>query len=229
LFAIALVAIVYLSVLPVAIVMLGAGLLTRQDLTSARFSWPLFDLQMVGYVVPFAAMLVVLPRLAHRSLASLGLRRPRIADVAWGLGGAVAMFLVATAAGALEAALFHVKPDETQVHWLRDLHGPLLGALIFLACICAPFFEELTFRGFIFNALLRYLPLWLAVVLSSAAFGLAHGIGQPGNSGALFPLAASGAVLALVYYYGRSLTASMITHATFNAFTVLLVLAFHQT
>ena len=92
----------------------------------------------------------------------------------------------------------------------------------------APIFEELAFRGFIFNALLRYLPLWLAVVLSAAVFGLAHGVGQPGNSGALFPLAAGGAVLALVYYYSRSLTASMITHATFNLFTVVLVVAFHQ-
>jgi membrane protease YdiL (CAAX protease family) len=183
---------------------------------------------MVAYVVPLALMLFVLPRLAHRSLADLGLRRPRAADLAWGLAGAAAMFVVANLAGSLESALFHVKPDETQVHWLRELHGTLLGALVFLACICAPIFEELVFRGFVFNAILRYAPVWLAVVLSAALFGLAHGVGQPGNAGALFPLAASGAVLALVYYYSRSLIASMITHATFNLTTVVLVLAFHQ-
>ncbi len=229
LFAIALGAIIVFSGVLVAFVMLASGILSRHALTAATFTWPLFDLQMVVYVVPFVAMLLVLPRLAHRSLTELGLRAPRAADLAWGLAGAVAMFAVANLAGALESALFHVKPDETQVHWLRDLHGGLLAALVFLACICAPVFEELVFRGFIFNALLRYLPLWLAVVLSSTLFGLAHGIGQPGNGGALFPLAVSGAALALVYYYSRSLTASMVTHATFNLLTVVLVLAFHQT
>jgi membrane protease YdiL (CAAX protease family) len=52
---------------------------------------------------------------------------------------------------------------------------------------------------------------------------------QPGNAGALAPLAAGGVVLALVYYFSRSLVASMITHATFNACTVVVVLALHQT
>ena len=228
LFAFALVAILVAPGVLVAIALLAAHLLTPRDLTTTHFNWALFDLSMVGYVLPFAAMVLVVPRLAHRSLADLGLRWPRSADLAWGVTGAIAMFVVANLAGALETGLFHVKPQEAQVDWLHEAHGALLVALVFLACICAPIFEELAFRGFIFNALLRYLPLWLAVVLSSALFGLAHGVGQPGNSGALFPLAAGGAVLALVYYYSRSLTASMITHATFNLFTVVLVVAFHQ-
>jgi len=228
LFAFALVAILVAPGVLVAIALLAAHLLTPRDLTTTHFNWALFDLSMVGYVLPFAAMVLVVPRLAHRSLADLGLRWPRSADLAWGVTGAIAMFVVANLAGALETGLFHVKPQEAQVDWLHEAHGALLVALVFLACICAPIFEELAFRGFIFNALLRYLPLWLAVVLSAAVFGLAHGVGQPGNSGALFPLAAGGAVLALVYYYSRSLTASMITHATFNLFTVVLVVAFHQ-
>jgi membrane protease YdiL (CAAX protease family) len=228
LFAFALVAIIFVSGIPVLIAMVATGTVNRQELTGTHFNWVLFDVSMVSYVLPFAAMLLVVPRLAHRSLADLGLRWPRSADLTWGLTGAIAMFVIANLAGALETALFHVKPDEAQVHWLHEMHGALLVALVFLACICAPIFEEFAFRGFIFNALLRYLPLWLAVVLSSALFGLAHGVGQPGNSGALFPLAAGGAVLALVYYYSRSLTASMITHATFNLFTVVLVVAFHQ-
>ncbi|MBV8580931.1 MAG: hypothetical protein JOZ86_09865, partial [Candidatus Eremiobacteraeota bacterium] len=49
------------------------------------------------------------------------------------------------------------------------------------------------------------------------------------NAGAIFPLIASGIVLALVYYRTVSLPASMITHGLFNAFTVVAVLVFHQT
>lgn len=219
----------YVPVVFLALVLFANGFLNRTDLApGATFSWALFWLQMFGYVLPFGVLLAVLPVLARVSLAELGLRRPRSTDLMWGLAGAILMFLVVTATGALEEGLFHVKADEVQVHWLRAVHGPLLGALVFLACVAAPLFEELVFRGFIFNALLRYTPLWVATILSAAIFGLAHGIGQPGNAGALIPLGASGIVLALVYAYSRSLTASMITHALFNTFTVVLVLALHQ-
>lgn len=229
LLALALVVVGFLSFVLVLILMIAFGLVTRSELSPNHFSWALFDLQMGAYVIPYVGMLYALPWLANRSLADLGLRAPRASDLGWGLAGAIVMFVVADGSGVLETALFHVKPDEMQVHWLRELHGSLEVAFVVLACIAAPVFEELIFRGFVFNAILRYTPLWLAVVLSSALFGLAHGIGQPGNSGALFPLAASGAVLALVYSYSRSLVASMITHAAFNSITVVLVIALHQT
>ncbi len=219
----------YVPVIVLLIVLIANGLIDRADLApGATFSWGIFWVQMFGYVLPFGVLLGVLPLLARVSLAELGLRLPRGSDLAWGLAGAIAMFIVVSATGALEQGVFHVKADEVQVHWLRTVHGSLLAALVLLACVAAPLFEELVFRGFIFNALLRYTPLWVATVVSAAIFGLAHGIGQPGNAGALVPLAASGLVLALVYAYSRSLTASMITHALFNTFTVVLVLVFHQ-
>lgn len=224
LFAVLLGAAVYVLASVFAVVLYVSGLLTRHDLTT--FSWPLFVVQLFGYAAALAVLLPILPRLARRSLASLGLRTPRAADLAWGLCGAILMFVVATSTGALEEWLFHVKPDELQVHWLRDAHGGLFAGLVFLACIAAPFFEELAFRGFVFNALLRYMPVWAAVVGSAILFGSAH-LG-PGNAGAIVPLAASGAVLALVYYWSGSLIASMITHATFNLCTVVAVIAFHQ-
>lgn len=220
----------YVPVVALALVLFSTGVLTRHDLTpGAPFAWPVFWLQMFGYVLPTVVLLALLPVLARVSLAVLGLRRPRATDLAWGVAGAIAMVLAVSATGGIEQAAFHVKADETQVQWLQTTRGPLLGALVFLACVAAPLFEEVMFRGFIFNALLRYTPLWLAAIVSAAAFGLAHGIGQPGNNGALAPLAAGGLVLALVYVYSRSLIASMVTHALFNAFTVVVVLALHVT
>jgi membrane protease YdiL (CAAX protease family) len=171
-------------------------------------------------------MFPLLPALARSSWRALGLRAPRWSDAGYALGGAVLMVLVAAGTGVLQESLFHVKPDEVQVQWLRAARGPLIGIFVFLACIAAPFVEELTFRGFVFNALRRYLPTWCAVVLSAFVFGLAHM--QPGNAGAIAPLAAGGVVLAVVYYRSRSLVAAMLTHAAFNCFTVVLVLVFHQ-
>lgn len=218
----------YVPVVALALILLSNGLLTRRDLSpGAPFGWPVFWLQMFGYVLPTIVLLAVLPVLSRVSLGELGLRRPRTTDVAWGLAGAIAMVLAVSGTGAIEQAIFHIKADETQVQWLQTARGPLLVALVFLACVAAPLFEEVMFRGFIFNALLRYTPLWVAAIVSAAAFGLAHGIGQPGNNGALAPLAAGGLVLALVYAYSRSLIASMVTHALFNTFTVVVVLALH--
>ncbi len=197
---------------------------TPNDLRT--LSWPLLAGQLASYAVGLGLLAVVLPPLAQRSLRALGLRVPRASDLAWGAGGAIAMLLAATLTGAAQEALFHLKADEVQVHWLREARGTLVAGFVFLACVAAPFMEELTFRGFFFNALLRYAPVTVAVLLSSILFGFAHW--QPGNAGAIAPLAASGIVLAAVYYRTGSLTASMLTHALFNLITVVFVLGLHQ-
>ena len=215
------------QIVPAAIfiaVLFTLRLATLADLKT--LSWPVVSGQLAAYAVSLAILVTILPVLAKRPLSSLGLRAPRASDLAWGLGGAAAMVIVATATGAVQDALFHIKPDEVQVHWLREARGTLVAGFVFLACAAAPFFEELTFRGFLFNAFLRYMPAWAAVALSATVFGLAHI--QPGNAGAIAPLAAGGVVLAAVYFRTGSLVASMITHAIFNTFTVVLVLVFHQ-
>jgi membrane protease YdiL (CAAX protease family) len=204
--------------------LLALRLATLQDFRT--LSWPVVAAQLAAYAVSLVFFVALLPPLAQRSLAALGLRMPRASDLAWGIGGAAAMVLVASAAGALQDSVFHLKPDEVQVQWLRDARGTLAAGFVFLACVAAPFFEELTFRGFVFNALLRYVPLPYAVIVSAVLFGFAHY--QPGNGGAIAPLATGGIVLAAVYYRSGSLVASMLTHAMFNLFTVVLVLGFHQ-
>jgi membrane protease YdiL (CAAX protease family) len=95
----------------------------------------------------------------------------------------------------------------------------LIYGLIATAVFFAPFVEELIFRGFIFNALLRYVPVGIAAAVSGIIFGLAHF-----DRAAFFPLACGGVVLAIVYYRTGSLVSSMLTHGTFNAANVVLVL-----
>lgn len=204
--------------------MIVFGLAQLRDLQSV--SWPLLAGQLVSYAAMLAVIGPLLPALAGRAWRSLGWGAPRLRDVGYALLGAAAMFFATLVTGAAEQAIFHLKPDQIAVHLLRDARGPMIGVFVFLACVAAPFVEELTFRGFIFNALRRYLPVWVAVILSACVFGLAHW--QPGNAGAIVPLAAAGTVLAVIYYRTGSLAASMLTHAMFNATTVVLVLVFHQ-
>jgi membrane protease YdiL (CAAX protease family) len=204
--------------------MIVAGLAHLDDLK--KISWPLLASQFAAYAAALAVMFPVLPKLAHRSWRALGLRPLRWSDVAFGIGGAIVMLLATGAIAALQEHVVHVKADEVQVHWLRDARGTMIGLFVVLACVAAPVFEELTFRGFVFNAFRRYVPGWAAVLMTGIAFGFAHV--QPGNAGAIAPLAAGGIVLTWVYYRTGSLFASMITHATFNLVPVVLIVGFHQ-
>lgn len=186
-----------------------------------KLTWGVAIGQYVSYLPLVAALLVVLPWLARRSLAELGLRLPDARTIGAGVMGAAVMYLVTIGVAGAQYAYTHQKPEEAAVQLFSSTSDPLLlGAFGLLAAIAAPFVEELTFRGFFFNAFLRYLPAWAAAVLSGAIFGLSHG-----SPTALLPLACSGVVLAYVYYLSGSLTASMITHALFNIINVLLLAA----
>lgn len=41
--------------------------------------------------------------------------------------------------------------------------------------IVAPIAEELLFRGYLLGKLMKYVPIWLAVIVTSVLFGFAHG------------------------------------------------------
>jgi membrane protease YdiL (CAAX protease family) len=225
LFAVLLVVATYVPATVLLTILIVGGWAHMEDLRS--LSWPLLLAQVFAYASTLGVIMPLLPQLAGRTWPKLGLRAPGRRDVAFAIVGAGAMLAATVAAGAAEQALFHLKPDEVQVQLLRSARGAMVGMFVFFACIAAPFVEELTFRGFVFNALRRYLPLWAAVLGSSVLFALAHW--QPGNAGALIPLTAAGAVLAVVYYRTGSLVASMLTHALFNSVTVVAVIVFHQT
>ena len=224
LFAVLLVcALVVPSVLALAFMMV-AGWAHVKDLQA--MSWPLLAAQFIAYGVALAVMFLLLPVLARRSWPALGLRTPRWRDVAYGMAGAVVMLLASAAVAVVQERVFHVKADEVQVHWLRDARGAMIWMFVILACVAAPFFEELTFRGFVFNAFRRYLPAWFAIIVTGVVFGFAHL--QPGNAGAIAPLSVGGIVLTWVYYRSGSLVASMLTHASFNLVPVVLIVGFHQ-
>lgn len=227
-FAVALLGVLVVTAAGAAAFLIVFGIAHLSDLRNpTTLTLPLLLSQLAGYATGLAVLLLALPAIARRPLSALGLRRPRWSDLGWGIAGAGAMILAAMAAGALQESVVHVKADEVQVQWLRLARGPMIAGFVFLACVAAPFFEELAFRGFVFNAMLRYLPVPLATLGSAVLFGLAHM--QAGNAGAILPLTAAGIVLTVVYYRTGSLVASMLTHAIFNLFTVVLVIAFHQT
>lgn len=118
------------------------------------------------------------------------------------------------------------------VHYQHEAEHPLLKtlgerpgtgvmvAIIFGACVLAPLFEELLFRGHIQTLLKRLLrSTWAAILLTSAIFTLVHPVW---SWPIIFTLA-----LCLGYAYERTgnLWVSITIHALFNSVSTALFLS----
>jgi membrane protease YdiL (CAAX protease family) len=174
-------------------------------------------------------LLAVLPSLAKRSLASLGIRTPTPREIGIGLAGGLAMAVLTNPlAGALQS-LTHATHPEAALALLKGLHEPWqIAAFALLACVLAPITEELVFRAFIFNAIARYGGFWPAALVSSIIFGLVH-VSSSALDIVVFalPLAIGGIVLAYVYSRSTCYWSNVISHSFFNSISVVAILVFH--
>jgi membrane protease YdiL (CAAX protease family) len=138
----------------------------------------------------------------------LGLRPPRVSDLAWGAGTFVAMhlgaflaYLVAFALG-VEPVEEQWQPHEPSAAWIAPLDF-LVWALV----------EEVLFRAYLWSRLreLSGRPL-LSIVVVAAMFSAYHGYGLEGSL-AVF---ASGLVLGVVFAARRSLWPVVLAHWAVN-------------
>lgn len=94
--------------------------------------------------------------------------------------------------------------------------GSDLLSLLLAVGIIVPIFEELMFRGLIFNEMRRAMPPWLALVLSGVVFGVAHM--NPIQIMYTIPM---GILLAVLYYRTGSLWTPILVHIAWNICSVL--------
>lgn len=99
---------------------------------------------------------------------------------------------------------------------LNQLTGSPLG--IISICIIGPICEELIFRGGITRDLLKQYNPTKAIVISSLIFSIVHF-----NPAQMLPAFVVGVILALIYYWSKSVIPGMIIHIMFNSFTVILM------
>lgn len=93
--------------------------------------------------------------------------------------------------------------------------GTFTGVLA--VAVVAPVVEELIFRGLMLNRLSRVMPGWLAVALSSAAFGVCHG--HPVWFAYAFVI---GAFFGFLDLRAGSILPSILGHIAFNAISQIL-------
>jgi len=101
---------------------------------------------------------------------------------------------------------------EDVVSYLTDGH---LILRILVIGIGAPFAEELVFRGVIFNRLCSWMPVWVAVLVSSVLFGIMHLNVIQGIYATI-----AGVVLCVLYVRYRNLWIPIIGHMAFNLLSV---------
>ena len=100
-------------------------------------------------------------------------------------------------------------------HGMGDPRQPLW--MIILPFAIAPAFcEEVAFRGFMLSGLGRHGRTWLAIIISSLAFGIMHMIPQQ-----VFNAALLGIVLGIVATRSQSLWPCVAFHFIFNSLAVM--------
>jgi membrane protease YdiL (CAAX protease family) len=185
--------------------------------------------QGVAEVAIIALVLWLVPAVAKTSLRGLGFSAPAARDwlvITLGIAG---MFLIVTLLASSLTSLLHFKTPELAIALYTHSTGWQKLAFALFGVVLAPIFEESIFRVYLFNAMRKWWGFWWGAIVSAAMFGLAHS--QPPFVPAMFlsitlPLAASGVLLAYIYHRTGKAWASMVTHASFNALTLLAVLFF---
>ena len=142
-----------------------------------------------------------------------------------GVAAAGVIVLPAARLDALVQTLLKLRPEE---HPLVPLLATASGrsATLFLivgACVIIPVLEETLFRGVLYGALRRHLPVGAAILASAAVFAAGH-LSVAG----FVPYLVVGAMLAWLYERSGSLLASAAAHGVFNAFSIAMLMVLYR-
>lgn len=113
-------------------------------------------------------------------------------------------------------------PEQAVVEPFRYANGIHLAALVVMASVMAPFFEEIVFRGFFQSGIANSLGPIPAIILTAVLFAAVHSQNYDIATGiALLPLSL---VLSAFYYAKRDLVANMILHGMFNGVSTAVII-----
>ena len=138
--------------------------------------------------------------------------------ILWGLGGYFVALPLVILVSLLNQELWQGQGGSNPILPLALEGQDSIALFLFFltACVAAPMFEEIFFRGFLLSSLTRYVPVWGAIVISGFVFAIAHL-----SFSEVLPLATLGILLGVVYTRSRNLLASMLLHGLWNAGTLL--------
>ncbi|GEM_PF-4749576 len=141
--------------------------------------------------------------------------------LAFGAAGYVVAIPVVLALTHISAMLVGTGPGVNPVipELLAARGSTELWLLVFNVCVLAPLFEEIFFRGFLFQQFKRFYSVPNAAALSALAFAAVHL-----SIESFIPLFGLGVLMAISYHLVQSLWAAILLHALWNGATVAVVL-----
>jgi membrane protease YdiL (CAAX protease family) len=170
----------------------------------------------IGGAIQFALMTGIAWAIArHLGRDTLGLRRPGSWRRAVGL--MLAALVAIWVLGAILGQFLDAGGEQGLVpdSWDSSRAAPF-AANFFVVAIIAPFVEELVYRGIGFGLISTFTGPVVAIVVTSLAFGLGHGLVV-----ALPVLSLFGAILGWLRWKTASLYPPMILHGIFNAVALI--------
>ena len=204
-----------------------AGLLKLMKVPLASLDSSVLETVLAALIYLVTLALVIgLPWLIKKRRTSredIGLTRlPTWKDIIMAPAGLIIYLTLSTVLVTVATAVFPwfnaSQPQDTG--FSQSTYGYALILAFVTLVVVAPVAEEIIFRGYLFNKLKKYVPLWLAIVLTSATFGALHGAWNL----ALDTFALS-VVLCLLRQNTGSLWSSILLHMSKNglAFYILFI------
>jgi len=193
---------------------------------SAQFVFVLF-----AYPITIVGFFVFL-QYYRLTLSTIGLKKPRWIDLAYGLSAVVPYYvlyiLTVGVASSLDKGL---NINQQQQIGFNNVHGGPAMIMTFISLVVLPpLAEEIMVRGFLYSSLKKALPTLWAVLFTSGLFAVAH-LPEGGSSGPLYIAALDTFVLSLVLIYLRektgSLWASITLHSIKNGIAFVTLFALH--
>lgn len=166
------------------------------------------------------------------TLASIGLKKPRLSDPVYGLAAAPVYFvLYLLTVGVVSRLVPGLNINQQQQIGFTGAHGTAQLILTFISLvILPPIAEEIMVRGFIYSTLKKAMRIIPAAILTSILFAAAH-LPEGGAAGPLYIAALDTFVLSLVLVYLRektgSLWASITLHALKNGIAFIALFVIH--
>lgn len=178
----------------------------------------LIPLMLIGNLLTIGFIMLIFLARKDKFSHYIGFRKIRIMDGVSIL--AFGAFLNILITGLFDLAIIYL-PIKRQIEEFEGLMEPLMESgfipLLLAVSISAPIFEEIIFRGIIFNDFKKALPVWLAIMTQGLLFGLFHGNWIQGVYATLL-----GIVLGLFYYRYKSIWAVILLHFSYNTISLLL-------
>lgn len=168
------------------------------------------------------------------SFPQLGLKKGKLIDLAYFVGGVIAYFVLYILAIGIISFFIHINTSQQQDIGFNDVSGLGATVMTFISLvILPPIVEEITFRGFLFGALRQRFNFIIGAVITSSLFAIPHLLESDSGQGLLWIAGIDTFVLSLVLCYLREksgrLWASMGVHALKNgvAFIYLFIVHVH--